>query len=137
MRININKYLGKWHEIARINSFFQFRMKDVTAEYTMNDDGTISVVNSGMIDGEYKEIKGVAIATDNDDTLKVTFFPNVYSDYKILAIDKDYQYSLVGGKTSDYLWILSRSKTIPKLIFDKFIEIAKNKKYNVDKLIIT
>ena len=137
MLIDLKKYLGKWFEICRIPVEFETGIQYVTAEYSLNSDNSIKVVNSGYIGGEFKTIEGIAIPTEEDDLFKVSFFPNVYSDYKILAIADDYAYSLVGGSSPDYLWILGRIDKIPKRIFDWFVLIASDKGYNVNKLEIT
>lgn len=137
MLIELNKYLGRWFEICRIPAGFESDMQYVTAEYSLNNDNTIKIINSGYIDGELKSIEGIAVPTDKDDLFKVSFFPNTYSDYKILVIADDYAYSLVGGSSPDYLWVLGRIDTIPKRIFDWFVLIASNKGYNVNKLEIT
>ena len=147
-KIDINKYLGKWYEIATIPQAFQAGMKGVTAEYSLNEDKTIKVINSGYLNGELKQIVGTATATDKDDLFKVSFFPNIYSDYKILAIDidinrnideEDWTYAnvLVGGETLNSLWILSRKPKMDKELFDRFIYVADKNGYNADKLQIT
>ena len=137
MLIDLKKYLGRWFEICRIPTGFESDMQYVTAEYSLNNDNTIKIINSGYIGNELKSIEGIAIPTDKDDLFKVSFFPNVYSDYKILAIADDYAYSLVGGSSPDYLWILGRIDTIPKRIFDWFVFIANKEGYNINKLQIT
>ncbi|MBR6517067.1 MAG: lipocalin family protein [Bacilli bacterium] len=137
MKIDLNQYLGEWFEIARIKNDFEPNMTNVKAIYSLNDDNTIRVINSGYINGELKQIIGKAIPTNRDDILKLSFFNNAYSNYNILAIDKNYQYSLVGGNSKNYLWILSRTKSINKNVLNKMINIAKEKGYNTDKLIIT
>lgn len=144
----INKFLGKWHEIATIPQSFQIGMEKVTADYSLNEDKTIKIINSGYLNGEFKQITGTAILTDKDDLLKVSFFPNVYADYKILAVSLDinrnvepeewpYDYALVGGSTPDSLWILGRTNKINKTLFDKFVDLANKKGYNSDKLQIS
>ena len=137
MLIDLKKFLGRWFEICRIPTGFESDMQYVTAEYSLNNDNTIKIINSGYIGNELKSIEGIAIPTDKDDLFKVSFFPNVYSDYKILAIADDYAYSLVGGSSPDYLWILGRIDTIPKRIFDWFVFIANKEGYNINKLQIT
>lgn len=147
-KIDVTKYLGKWYEIATIPQPFQLGMKGVTATYSLNEDKTIKVINSGYLNGELKQIVGTATATDKDDLFKVSFFPNIYSDYKILAIDIDinrnineedwsYANALVGGETSNSLWILSRKPKMDKDLFDRFIYIADKNGYDISKLQIT
>lgn len=135
--LDLNKYLGTWYEIARIPNEFEPKMKFVTADYSLNKDGSIQVVNSGHTQNEFKEIVGRAITTDDDMLLKVSFFSNIYSDYKILYLDEDYQYSLVGGSAKNYLWILSRKPQLDRPTINKLIGIAKENGYDVDKLAMT
>lgn len=147
-KIDLNKYMGKWYEIATIPQPFQLGMKNVTAEYYLNEDNSIEVINSGYLNDKLKQIVGKAITTDKDDVLKVSFFPNIYSDYKILALDVDinrdideedwaYANALVGGETPNSLWILSRTQQMNKELFDRFLEIAERKGYNVENIKIT
>ena len=137
MKIDINRYIGKWFEIAKIPNMFQPDMTNIVAEYATNNDATIKVTNSGYVNGKLKQIVGTAKLTDKDDLLKVSFFPNIYSDYRILGIDKDYQYAVVGGSNKDFLWILSRYNKIDKEIFEWLVDVARKEGYNVDKLEIT
>lgn len=143
MKIDVNKYIGKWFEIARIPTVFQLNMKNVTAEYIRDENNTsIKVINSGYVNGELKQITGLALPTEKDDLFKVSFFNGVNtvavsSDYKILAIDEDYQYALVGGSTPNYLWILSRTPNIPQREYNTLVNIAKKNGYNVKNLKIT
>ena len=137
MKIDINRYIGKWFEIAKIPNMFQPDMTNIVAEYATNNDTTIKVTNSGYVNGKLKQIVGTAKLTDKDDLLKVSFFPNIYSDYRILGIDKDYQYAVVGGSNKDFLWILSRYDKIDKEIFKWLVDVARKEGYSVDKLEIT
>ena len=139
MEIQLSKYLGKWYEIARIPSEFELDLKDVTAEYTLLDDGNIKVVNSGYSFGKKVSIEGVAKPTDKDNTFKVSFFKGVESDYKILGVFEEstidcYSAALVGGGSPDYLWILSRYPYMLDLVYKVFLDIAKKEGYNIDKL---
>ena len=136
MMIDLRKFSGKWFEVARLDTDFQPNMTNVTAEYILNNNGTITVINSGFIDGQLKQIIGNAITTEEDDLLKVSFYPGVYSDYKILAIDKNYQYALIAGEDKKFLWMLSRTPYINKDIYSKFIDIANKNEFDTTKLII-
>lgn len=134
--IDLRKFSGKWFEVARLDTDFQPNMINVTAEYILNNNGTITVINSGFIDGQLKQIIGNAITTEEDDLLKVSFYPGVYSDYKILAIDKNYQYALIAGEDKKFLWILSRTPYINKDVYSKFIDIANKNEFDTTKLIV-
>ena len=135
--IDINKYLGKWFEIARIPSNFEPDLTNVTAEYLKNDNGTIKVINSGYNFGDRVSIEGVAKITDKDDVLLLSFFKDIETEYKILAITQDYSYALVGGSDPDYLWMLGRDEIMPTNIYKWFQEVALEHAYNVEKLKIT
>ena len=136
---NAEKYLGKWYEIARYDFAFEKNMDNTMAEYTLNDDGSIKVVNSGY---NYKKEKwtkaeGKAKFRDSKDVgaLKVSFFGPFYAPYNVIALEGDYQYSLVAGKNLDYLWILSREKTIPNDVKNHFLEKAASLGYNTSELV--
>lgn len=133
--IELSKYLGKWYEIARFDHSFERDMEQVTATYKLMPNGQIQVINSGYKDGKFKETVGKAKTTDTSGLLRVSFFMNIYSDYRVLMIDKDYQYVLVGGNSPKYLWILSRTPEISNDVLQKIIGVAKEKGYDTEKLI--
>lgn len=124
------KYLGKWYEIARLDFKFERDLNNTTANYSVNEDGTIKVVNRGFNykTNEWKEAKGKAKfrETDNVAKLKVSFFGPFYSGYNVIALDEGYNYALVAGKNTDYLWILSRQTTIPDDVKQNYLKIAEN-----------
>ena len=134
-----SKYLGKWYEIARFDFKFERNLNNVTAEYSLNEDGTIRVDNRGYdtTKRKWKQAIGKAkfVGDENVAMLKVSFFGPFYSGYNVIALDENYRYALVAGKNLKYLWILSRSKTIPAEIKDKYIKIAKDVGYNTSELI--
>lgn len=133
------KYLGKWYEIARIDFKFEKDLNNTSAEYSINENGTIKVVNRGYNTEkeEWTEAIGKAKFVKGKDVgmLKVSFFGPFYSGYNVLAVDEDYQYALVGGENHDYLWILSRDTTIPKEIKMDYLNIAKKYGYNTERLL--
>ena len=137
MHVDLKKYMGKWFEIARIKNEFEPNMKKVTAQYNLNEDDTIQVINSGYIDGTLKEIIGTAKTTNENNLLLISFRHPLYSQNKILFVDDDYQYALVGGSSENYLWMLSRTPNLDKAILDKMINIAKEEKYNINKIVLT
>lgn len=137
MEFDLKKYLGKWYEIARIKNDFEPNLRKVTAQYSFKNDGTIQVINSGYIGNKLSTIEGIARKTEDNNILKVSFFPDTESYYKILYIDKNYEYALVGGSSNMLLWILSRTPKLEKSILDKLIGIAKEIGYNTDKVIFT
>jgi apolipoprotein D and lipocalin family protein len=136
---NKEKYLGKWYEIARFDFKFERNLNNTTAQYTVNNDGTIKVVNRGYNyeKKEWKEAIGIAKFVGDDDVamLKVSFFRPFYSGYNVIAIDNDYRYALVCGKNLSYLWILSRETTMPEDIRQNYLTIAKKLGFNTTDLI--
>ncbi len=136
MNFNLNNYLGTWYEIARIKNDYEIYLKNVKTEYTLNDDGTIKVVNSGYFGNEYKESIGIANKTDDDMILKISFDSINFNDYKILYIDENYQYALVGGNEPHYLWILSRTEKLEEKNLVQLLDLAKEKNYNIGEVIL-
>jgi len=134
-----SKYLGKWYEIARFDFRFEKGLNNTTAEYSLNSNGTIKVVNRGY-DYEkkiWKESIGKAKFVGNDSIamLKVSFFGPFYAGYNVIAIDPEYKYALVSGSSFDYLWILSREKSIPADIKSLYLEKAEKLGYKVSNLL--
>ena len=133
------KYLGTWYEIARLDFTFERDLDHTTAEYSLNEDGSIKVVNRGhnYKTGNMKEAVGKAkfVGADTEAKLKVSFFGPFYAGYNVLAIDEDYQYALVAGKNLKYLWILSRKKTIPENVKENYLAIAQNLGYQTADLL--
>lgn len=133
------KYLGKWYEIARKDFKFERNLSNTTAEYSLNENGTIKVNNQGYntIKGEWKQAIGKAkfVGEENTAMLKVSFFGPFYSGYNVLAIDDEYKYALIAGESTKYLWILSREVNIPEEIKDNYLKIAKEIGYNTDDLV--
>lgn len=133
------KYLGHWYEIARLDFVFEKNLNNTTAEYSINADGSIKVVNRGYnyLKNKYVESVGkVKFSGDsNQGKLKVSFFGPFYSGYNILALDPDYKYALVAGKNLKYLWLLSREKTMPATVKEAYLNLAKGLGYNTSALI--
>lgn len=138
---NSQMYLGRWYEIARFDFKWEKNMYNVTADYSMNKDGSIKVVNSGY-DFKAKKNKtsvGKAkfIKESNVGALKVSFFGPFYSAYTVIAVDPYYQYALVAGANNKLMWILSRTPTIPASVREDFISIAKASGYDLTDLVWT
>lgn len=137
-QLDIQRFMGKWYEIARYDHFFEKGMTHVTADYSLLDNGKIRVVNKGIKNGKAKEITGKAkqpYPKQFPGRLEVSFFLWFYSDYYILEVDKNYQYALIGSSSDDYLWILSRTPDLPKATLDKCLENLKQRGYDLSKLI--
>ena len=137
-RFNLSDYLGTWYEIARFDHSFERGMENVTAEYLLRDDGKVDVINSGWRDGEYKVAVGKAKQPDPTGFpahLMVSFFLFFYNDYNVLMLDDEYQLSLVGSKSPDYLWILSRTPFVDEAVLAPVLQEARKRGYDTTKLI--
>jgi lipocalin len=138
--LDLNKYLGKWYEIARFDHRFERGLVGVSANYSMRNDGKIRVVNSGYkgsLDGKFSEAIGKAKIPNNDDPakLKVSFFWFFYGDYFVLEIDKNYKWAIVGSSSDNYLWILSRTPQMNDVLYNKILEKLKIRGYDTSKII--
>lgn len=138
---DINKYAGTWYEIARFDFFFEKNVNKVTAEYTLNDDGTVKVINRGYNykKGKFQQAEGKARFRDEKTrgALEVSFFGPFYGDYNVIAIDSEYTYALVAGSSYKYLWILSRTPSVPDNIRAEYTALAESLGFNVKKLVWT
>ena len=138
---NLEKYLGKWYEIARLDFKYEKDLDNVTATYSLKDNGKINVDNRGYnyVKKEWKQSIGKAKLVKGPDVarLKVSFFGPFYSGYNVIALDKDYRYALVVGNNLDYMWILSREKTIPDSVKSAYLQQAKSIGYDIDALVWT
>jgi apolipoprotein D and lipocalin family protein len=136
----IDRYLGTWYEIARLDHSFERGLSSVSANYSLRDDGGVRVVNRGYSDqsGEWDEAIGKAyfVGASNVGQLKVSFFGPFYGGYNIIELDKsDYQYSLVAGPDRDYLWILSRTPHMQPDILQSLVDKARKLGFATDALI--
>jgi len=133
------RYAGKWYEIARLDIKQEKGLNNTSAEYTLNDDGTINVVNRGYdaAKKEWEEATGKAKFVDDptEARLKVSFFGPFYSGYNVIAIDADYQYALIAGESLKYLWLLSRKNTMPENVKKAYVGKAKSIGYATEELI--
>ena len=135
----LERYLGTWHELARLDHRFERGLSDVSATYGLNADGTVSVLNRGFdaARGEWKEAKGVARFTGDPGTgsLKVSFFGPFYGGYHVIALDPAYRWAMVIGPDTDYLWILSRDKQLPSGVRERLVAQAASLGVNTRELI--
>ncbi|MCA4024036.1 lipocalin family protein [Vibrio vulnificus] len=137
---NLQNYLGKWYEIARLDHSFEEGLTQVTAEYTLKDDGGVAVLNKGFLadENQWKEAEGKAyfVNGDSEGYLKVSFFGPFYGSYVVFALDKtDYQYAFVSGPNTDYLWLLARTPTVDQSLIDAFVAMAKERGFDTERLI--
>ena len=138
---DVNRYLGKWYEIARLPHWFEKDLVNVTATYELNKDGTIKVINAGYkktSEGKHKVAVGKAWIPDPGEAarLRVRFFWPFSADYKIIRLDNEnYSYSLVTSSTKKYLWILSRTPELSESIYSELVDFAAKKGYEAERLI--
>ncbi len=137
----VNKYLGKWYEIARLDHSFERGLERVTAEYSLRSDGGIDVKNRGFstTDNEWSEADGKAYFVNDPDMgyLKVSFFGPFYGSYVVFELDvEDYQYAFVSGPDLPYLWLLSRTPEVSDEVISNFIEKSKSLGFDTDSLIM-
>jgi len=134
-----DRYMGTWYEIARLPHYFERGLDEVKAEYTLLDDGTIRVVNSGVRDGEPQSITGTAKFRDPDaepltGELRVSFFWPFYSDYRIIELAPDYSHAVVTGGSREYFWVLSRKPEMEREKLEGILERAKANGFELETL---
>lgn len=138
--LDVERYMGKWYEIARFQHSFEKNLVGVTATYKLRNDGKIDVTNAGYqntLDGKFKKAKGKAKIPNPEEPgkLKVSFFLFFYSEYNVLKLDTvNYQYALIGSSTPKYLWILSRTPEMDESTYQMLVLEAKSRGYNTEKL---
>ncbi len=137
--VELEKYLGKWYEIAHLPARFQEGCTETTATYTLSKDGNVSVLNECIRNGRVKQAKGKAKVVDKASgaKLKVTFFWPFYGDYWIIKLGKDYGYAVVGTPNRKYLWILNRTPQMDDKLFSEIVDFVKSKGFNTENLIRT
>jgi apolipoprotein D and lipocalin family protein len=139
--VDLARYTGRWYEIARYPTVFERKCdRDVTAEYSTKPDGDIRVVNSCVTkDGSITKTEGTAVVVDKSTNakLKVTFFWPFYGKYWIIGLGPNYEYAVVGNPDRDYLWILSRTPTLPQPTYDQILANIAQHSYDVSKLVKT
>ncbi len=139
-----DKYLGKWYEIARLDHRFEAGLSQVTADYSLRDDGGIRVINRGYsaADGEWREVEGRAYFIDDDSTahLKVSFFGPFYSSYVVFDLDLDadkarYETAFVSGYNKSYLWLLARTPVVSDELISRFVNKARSLGFDTGSLL--
>ncbi len=136
---DLERYLGKWYEIARLDHSFERGLSQVTAQYSLREDGGVAVLNSGFDanKGEWKSAEGKAFFVSCPETghLKVSFFGPFYGAYVIVELDPEYRYALVSGPNRGFLWILARSPELSQPELDRLIARAAELDFPTDDLI--
>lgn len=141
-QVDLKKYMGTWYEIARLPNSFQRGCTHTTANYTLNNDNTVTVINKCLYKGNTDREKGSEGSAYVSDTttnskLKVTFFWPFYGSYWIIDLADDYSYAVVASPDKDYLWILNRSPQMSPKLYNKLIKSAAEKGFDVSKVVKT
>lgn len=136
----LERYLGKWYEIARLDHSFERGLTQVTAEYSLKADGGVKVINRGYSNDtqQWKEAEGKAyfVNGDGEAYLKVSFFGPFYGSYVVFGLDQqDYQYAFISGPDTDYLWLLARTPTVSPEVIKQFVEMASARGFDTNSLI--
>jgi apolipoprotein D and lipocalin family protein len=138
---DVQRYKGEWFEIMRLDHSFERGLTNVTANYTLRDDGSVGVINRGFDakNCRWKEATGRAVFQGAPDTasLSVTFFWPFAGGYHVLALDKqDYGWALVSGPTRGYLWLLARQHDLAPEIRNRLVDQARGLGFAVEELIL-
>ena len=136
----LNNYLGKWYEVARLDHSFERGLSQASAEYTLRDDGGVAVLNRGYSEtkNEWSEAEGKAyfVNSPTDGYLKVSFFGPFYGSYVVFELDhQHYSYAFVAGPNTDYLWLLSRTPTVEPEVMEKFLQMSSERGFDTSQLI--
>jgi len=142
VRVDLERYLGNWYDIASFPQSFQRGCTGTTATYTIRADGDIDVLNrcrKGSLSGEEDSAVGRARVVDRSTNarLEVSFFRPFWGEYWIIDLGRDYEYSVVGHPSRDYLWILSRTPTMDDATYGGILERLRKQGYEVERLVRT
>lgn len=134
------RYLGRWHEIARLDHSFERDLVNVTAEYSFREDGALRVLNRGYdsVDKTWNDAEGVArfVGSESEAHLKVSFFGPFYGSYVIFELEREkYEYAFVSGFNENYLWFLAREPFVSDELKAAFVDSAKARGFDTDALI--
>jgi apolipoprotein D and lipocalin family protein len=137
--VDLERYLGKWYEIARFPQSFEEGCSYSTAEYSLNEDGSIKVINTCLKNGDIDIAEGKATIADKKTNAKlnVQFIPIFKGKYWIIALAPDYSYAMVGHPNRKYLWILSRTPEMNSQTYNYLLVQAAAKGFDVRKLLKT
>ena len=135
-----DRYLGRWYEIARLDHSFERGLSNVTAEYSLRDDGAIRVVNSGydVEKGEFDSVEGVArfVREEDEAYLKVSFFGPFYGSYVVFELEREeYSYAFVSGFNNSFLWLLAREPEVSEALRGEFLERAGELGFDTSEMI--
>jgi len=135
----LQRYLGTWHEIARLDHSFERGLSRVTASYSLRDDGAVKVINRGWNAeaGKWQEAEGraVFVGARDEGRLKVSFFGPFYGAYNIIALDPGYRHVMICGPDRSYLWILARTPQLEPVALQRLVAQAKSLGFPTEQLI--
>ena len=139
-QLDTSRYLGTWYEVARLDHSFERGLSNVTADYSMREDGGLRVINRGYSaeEGDWQQAEGRAYRIEENQPghLKVSFFGPFFGSYVVFELDSvDYQYAFVAGNTTNYLWLLARTPTISDELKTQFLQRAESLGFAVEDLI--
>jgi apolipoprotein D and lipocalin family protein len=133
-----DRYLGKWNEVARLPNAIEKNLRDLTEEYSLNEDGTIKVITRAFNAEKNKPVEATGTikfkGSKTRGQLEVAYFLPIYLDYNVLDIDEDYQYALVSGNGLGYLWLLSRENSMPEEMKQRFLQKAMTLGFEISNL---
>ena len=137
----LGRYLGSWYEIARLDHSFERGLSNVTAQYSLRDDGSVEVINRGYSTkkGEWEQAEGKArfVGMEEQGYLKVSFFGPFYGSYVIFELDQEnYQYAFISGPDLSYLWLLARTPVVSEEIMGRFETRARELGFELDDLVL-
>lgn len=137
--LNLNRYLGKWYEIARFPHSFEKNLVGVTATYSLKANGKIEVLNQGFrntLSGERSRAVGKAKIPNKMEPgrLKVSFFWIFYADYNVFELDDNYQYAMIGSSSDRYFWILCRTPQMDETVYNALLDKARKRGYDLKQL---
>ncbi len=135
----LDQFLGKWYEVARLDHSFERGLSEVSADYSLKKDGSVEVLNQGYKReaSKWKSAEGVASFAESSDQgyLKVSFFRPFYSSYVVFELGENYQHAFISGANTDYLWLLSRTPEISLELRDQFLTMAEARGFDTEAVI--
>ncbi|WP_338285103.1 lipocalin family protein [Luteolibacter sp. LG18] len=146
-QVDVKRYAGKWYEVARYPQWLQKDCASAAAEYSLNADGSITVLNTCIrADGSKRSVEGSAVPVDGTNSrLKVRFAKTWYAaaipvpkegNYWVIDLTPDYRHAIVGTPDRRTLWFLSRSPSLSKAEFARMKKVAREQGFDPGRLVI-
>lgn len=138
-KLDLERYAGKWYEIAKIPHHFEKGCACTAAEYSLHPEGYVEILNSCLKNGKEKVTRGKAFpeAGSNNSKLDVQFYWPLKGKYWVIALDEDYQFALVGHPNRDYLWILSRYPEMDEDVYIDYLQKARHQGFDISRMELT